>query len=125
MKPEFTVMESQKFLRHGDVPIRRLETTSLKSIPKEARPDGKILMHGEATGHHHKVESGQVLLLEKPIQMEIAGEQIQVEKFLRVEHDTILEHQEHKTIPIPIGEYLILQERQYNPFDEEIRKVMD
>lgn len=120
------VMRSHnQFLRHGDVDLRRLDSTSLRSIPLDAKPAGQILMHGEATGHHHKVKSGQVLLLEKPIQMEIAGETVQVEKFLHVEQDTVLEHQEHKTIPIPRGDYVILQERTYNPFDEQISRAMD
>lgn len=114
-----------QFLRHGDVDLRRLDSTPLMSIPLDAKPAGQILMHGEATGHHHKVKSGQVLFLEKPLQMEIAGETVQVEKFLRVEQDTVLEHQEHKTIPIPTGDYVILQERTYNPFDEQIKRAVD
>lgn len=114
-----------KFVRHGDVDIRPIESTSLKSIPKEAKPIGNILAYGEATGHDHKIKSGQVLLLEKPITVDVAGEQVQVQKFLHVEQQTELVHQEHHTKPVLPGDYLILQERQYNPFDEEIRVVQD
>lgn len=121
-----TVMESHnKFVRHGDVDLRPIETSSLKAIPAEAKPTGKILAYGEATGHNHSIKNGQVLQLEKPITVEVAGEQVQVEKFLHVEQQTELVHQEHHTKPVMPGDYLILQERQYNPFDEEIRRVMD
>ncbi len=118
-------MEYNKFLRHGDVDLRRLDATSLESIPPDAKPTGQVLMYGEATGHHHKIQNGQVLLLEKPIPVTIDGETVQVEKFLHVENDTVLEHQEHKTITVPKGDYVILQERTYNPFDEQIRRAMD
>ncbi len=116
----------EKYLRHGDVPIRRIETTSLQKLPDGLKPIGQTLAYGEVTGHHHSMRgSAQVLQLEKPIELEIAGEQMQVQKFLHVDQDAILEHQEHKTIQVPKGDYIILEERQYNPFDEEIRKVMD
>src|SRR3990167_10646378 len=106
----------EKYFRHGDVPIRRIETTTLKQIPSDAKPTGQTLAYGEVTGHHHSMKgSAQVLQLERPIELEIAGEQVQVQKFLQVEQDAILEHQEHQPIQIPKGDYIILEERQYNP----------
>jgi hypothetical protein len=121
-----TVMESHnKLFRHGDVDGIPLELTSLSSIPLDARPAGKTLMHGEATGHHHSVKNGQVLQLEKPIQVEVDGETVQVEKFLQLDKSTVLEHQEHKTRILQPGTYIIPQERSYNPFDEQIRRAVD
>lgn len=120
------VMESHnKLFRHGDVDGIPLELTSLVAIPLDARPAGKTLMLGEATDHHHSIKNGQVLQLEQPIQVEVDGEQIQVEKFLHLEKSTILEHQEHKTRILQSGDYIIPQERTYNPFDEQIRRAVD
>ncbi|TMR63389.1 hypothetical protein, partial [Streptococcus pseudopneumoniae] len=94
----------------GDVDIR-----PIGKIPKSAKLlDTKTIMYGEVTGHHHTF-GGQVLVYE-PQQndsVNIDGEQIQIQKYIGVQQDAVLEHQEHKPQTIPKGDYMILQEREW------------
>jgi len=106
----------------GDVDI-----LPIKNIPKSAKLlDTKTIMYGEASGHHHTFK-GQVLVYEpqKKETLDVHGEQIQIQKYIQVQQDAILEHQEHKPQTIPKGTYAVLQEREWDVLDNQIRRVMD
>lgn len=101
--------------RQGDVlvvPVNEIPA-GVKDVPLEA---GRlILAHGEATGHAHVVE-GEAQLLESDVaEME--------ERFLRVEQEAALVHDEHATIALPPGDYRVIRQREYSP--EAIRNVAD
>lgn len=104
-----------KTYRQGDVLI-----TAIDEVPEGLRPVPKdkgrtILAYGEATGHAHSV-IGDVELLESDIaEME--------ERFLRVEQECQVVHDEHDTIKLPAGDYVVKRQREYSP--EEIRTVAD
>jgi len=110
-------------IRHGDVDIRP------GLIPSSAKKtDTKTLAYGEVTGHHHSfAKSAQVLVFEPTNNdtVQVGNEAIPVQKYLRVKQDSVLSHQEHNPLTIPKGDYVILQERTYDPFKEEIKKVID
>ena len=106
----------------GDVDIR-----SIKNIPKSATLlKNKTVMYGEKTGHHHTF-NGQVLVFEPATGDTILarGEQIQVQKYVSVLQDAVLEHQEHEPQVIPKGNYAILQEREWDVLENQIRMVVD
>lgn len=118
-------MKSTGFIRHGDVDIRPIHTTSLKSIPTEAIPSGKTVMHGES-GHKHTIKNGQVLLLENPMEIQTKSGAKQVSKFLHVaQDDTVISHEEHLPLQIPKGDYVVLQEREMDHLAEVQRSVLD
>ena len=95
--------------RHGDLLIRKVKT-----IPQTVeKVRGNVLAKGEVTGHKHKL-SGQIQIFAN-----------QERKFFEAKQETILSHQEHKPLEIPEGKYEVIQEREWNPFDEQIRRVMD
>jgi hypothetical protein len=101
--------------RQGDILIRRVN-----EIPKRLKPVPKdhgrvILAYGEATGHCHVAE-GDVQLLAADL------EDLE-QRFLRVEHEANVVHDEHNTITLPPGDYSIERQREYSP--EEIRTVAD
>jgi len=106
----------------GDVDIREV-----KIIPKSAKfLDTKTIMYGEQTGHHHTF-NGQVLVYE-PQENEtihVRNEDVKVQKYIQVLQNAQLEHQEHQTQTIPKGNYAILQEREWDVLDQQIRRVMD
>lgn len=116
-----TVME--KFLTfQGDVDIREI-----KSIPKSAKLlDTKTVMYGEKTGHHHTF-NGQVLVYEPTEQetIQVRDEQVQIERYVQVLEDATLTHQEHAKQVIPKGNYAILQEREWDVLENQIRRVVD
>ena len=117
-------MVNNNIIRHGDVVMRKLSTTSMKSIPKDAVPTGEIVMHGES-GHTHRIQKGQVLQLETPIQIELPSGNEYVQKFMHIPQDTAISHEEHLTLEIPKEVYVITQEREIDHLAEVERTVLD
>lgn len=106
-----TYSENNSFFRHGDLLIRRID-----KIPKQCqRIDSSILAMGEKTGHHHKLE-GLFQIYENPSKI----------KFLETFETVNLTHQEHVSIFIPKGTYVVVNERQFDPFaDIKVTRVLD
>ncbi len=114
----------KKFMTiQGDVDIREI-----KSIPKSAKLlDTKTIMYGELTGHHHTFDKGQVLVYEptENDSVTVRNEQVHIQKYVSLSQDTELVHQEHATQVIPKGNYAILQEREWDVLENQIRPVID
>jgi len=109
----------------GDVDIREIV-----SIPKSAKLlNTKTIMLGEQTGHHHTFGNGQVLVYEPTendtFHIREGDDQTQVQKYVYLKQDTELVHQEHATQVIPKGNYVILQEREWDVLENQIRSVVD
>jgi hypothetical protein len=75
----------------------------LKRVPLE---NGRVILaHGEVTGHAHAVV-GEVELL--------AADLADLEsRFLRVEAEAQVVHEEHSTITLAPGDYQVLRQREY------------
>lgn len=85
-------------IRHGDVQLIRV-----KGIPTEVKKlERKELAYGEATGHAHRIDVGELF------------ETKNGELYLRVSELTNLTHEEHKKIEIVKGCYRVIIKRQYN-----------
>ncbi len=102
--------------RQGDVLI-----IATSKIPKGLKPvdreNGRIVLaHGEVTGHCHAIDSNTALFLESDL-AEMA------DRFLRVEEQVEVVHDEHDPITLPPGDYIVRRQREYSP--EEIRQVAD
>ena len=99
--------------RQGDVFITRVE-----SIPKGARRvplRHGILVHGELTGHSHRLDDSISATL-----FGGAGSEL----FLDVgSGGARIVHEEHGTIELPVGFYRAWRQREYTP--EAIRVVRD
>lgn len=109
-------MSTNKLYRQGDV----LLIPTDKAFPKGAKPaplDGGrvILAYGEVTGHCHEV-IGDVEFLAADLD-EMA------DRFLRVEKEASVVHDEHTTIRLPAGDYVVRRQREYTP--EAIVRVAD
>ncbi len=89
-------------------------------VIKVSEIKGKKLNHlivaaGEATGHCHTITEGEAELYEYEGIL-----------FLKVISNTAeLTHQEHKTIVLPKGDYIVKRVREYDHFSEEAKKVRD
>lgn len=104
--------------RQGDVLI-----TSIKSIPDGVVPVERdagrlVLAYGEVTGHAHAIASPEADLFATPGATAEA-----VDRFLRVRSQVALEHEEHATITLPPGDYVVRRQREYTP--ESSRMVAD
>lgn len=81
-------------LRQGDIAL-----IAIDRIPIRAKAQGHlVLAHGEATGHHHAVYGRATLF--RPEGWGSGG-------WLAVEETSELRHEEHHTLTIPPGRYLV------------------
>lgn len=103
--------ERSAVLRQGDIML----------IPVEEIPDGlkkvplmggrMVLAEGEATGHVHAIE-GEAQFLATDLE-ELEG------RFLAVEQEAELVHDEHDTITVPPGNYEVRRQREYDGLEEQ------
>lgn len=101
--------------RQGDVLLVRVD--DLPQGMRDATADDRIVLaYGEVTGHAHAVypeikvidgERKKVL----PAKLWDAG----AERYLQVLEKTALEHEEHASIELPVGNYKVIQQREYDP----------
>ena len=98
-----------KLYRHGDLLIRQID-----KIPESATPlSTSIIAHGE-NGNTHKLHGSQQVY-------ETPDKQIHFE----AKQDVSLKHQEHSTLKISKGNYVVVHEREYNPFKNIQEEVID
>lgn len=101
-------------IRHGDVILKPVDEVS----GKLEKLKEYTLAHGEVTGHHHTlyaVNHGALLNLYTDKER----------RFLDLNDSWALRHQEHREIIVPPGIYEIGIEREYDPFERIMRKVID
>lgn len=86
------------------------------AIPAAGKPAGRILAHGEVTGHCHQLTEASDGLL-----VEVDGV-----LYLRVgAGGAEIVHEEHRPITVPPGEYRVGRVQEYDHFAEEARRVVD
>lgn len=100
-------------IRQGDVLFRSVKKTQKKGLSKGKSP---ILVHGEATGHAHRLSSldGVNVFVDEngvPSAVEVSSSSVDVL------------HEEHGTVSLPKGSYDVILQREYHP--EENRRVLD
>lgn len=102
--------------RQGDVLIVPAEKIPVGVEPVKREGGRVILAHGEVTGHAHAIKDKRAALFLDPKLMAV---------FMHISGDApvALEHDEHDTIQVPPGDYLVIRQREYSP--EEIRNVAD
>ena len=102
--------------RHGDLLFKPIDELPAKSTMKKQKD--RILALGEATGHKH------VLVGNAQIYNKLDG-QGQETKYLELNEDCVVNHQEHNTLKISKGNYVIQMEREYDPFKDIQVRVED
>lgn len=93
--------------RHGDLLIKE----STKKVDKTKKSNKLTLALGEATGHHHTLYADGFIYGDSSV--------------FELPQDTPLRHQEHNEIVIEKGVYETFMEIEYDPFNEELKKVVD
>ena len=100
-------MNETKMIRQGDVLVFRCdsaETKGAKRVKKD--PRGVVLAEGEATGHHHRIQSpGVCMLFRKGT----------TDRVLTVARDIVqLVHEEHSAISISKGTYKVRRQVEWS-----------
>ena len=87
-------------------------------VPVDRDRRGRLVIaEGETTGHCHAILDDPATLFAQADLDEMA------DRFLKVEKDVQLVHEEHGTINLAPGGYVVRHKREYAP--EEIRRVID
>jgi len=86
--------------RQGDLLI-----VKIKKVPQDAvKLNNRILAEGEATGHMHELDKGEVYEWKGTLYFSVP------------ENDAItLKHPEHNPITFESGEYKVIRQREYEP----------
>lgn len=103
----------KKLYRHGDLLIRQIDKLP-QGLVKST--DKNVLAFGEVTGHSHRLTIPECVVLQEPKTMK---------KFINLNQETELIHEEHDTIQIPKGLFEVVNEREFDPFEQEIKQVLD
>ena len=102
--------------RHGDVLIIPTTKQDLSKLEPLSKPDEDIVLaEGEVTGHTHRIAAKWLATLYVIHETQ--------QRILKVQQEATLQHEEHNSIILPPGDYLVMQQREYTP--EAIRNVMD
>ena len=104
--------------RQGDVLIVATNTIPENTQPVERENGRVVLAHGEATGHAHVIDDPTVLFLESDL-----GEL--ADRFLRVEQECVVTHDEHDAITLPPGSYVVRRQREYPSADMPPMQIAD
>lgn len=109
--------ETMKIIRQGDVLLKEV-----RELPKNAKElthkKEMTLALGEATGHHHT-------LYETTQGSSICEFLSDTGRFIKLDTEWLLRHQEHDKGIVPPGLYEIKIEREYDPFAKIMKKVVD
>ena len=109
-------MQKQIVYRQGDVLLKKID-----SIPSNAKPiKNKVVAEGE--GHHEHVVTDNIEVFVSDESMFLA-----VNKAGRLEHVVTGTRTpaEHNAIDLPEGNYEVVLQREYDPFEKTIQQVRD
>lgn len=101
-------VEKLGMLRQGEVLLQKI-----KVLPPGLVAKDKVLAHGEATGHSHRLVGQCQVLTDGKTQ------------FVITEAESILQHEEHKTVTVPPGLFKVTIQREYDIVRDEVRAVSD
>ena len=97
--------------RHGDVLLEKVEV-----LPKGGKKRKNMtVMEGELTGHHHRFTSGATVL-----DYPNGDIFVQVKSIIAP-----LIHEEHDKIEVPKGNYKVIRQREYDPYQDTIERIKD
>ena len=86
--------------RQGDLLIIKIPAIPALAVQQQS----KVLAEGEATGHFHKLDSGEVYEENGTLYFKVDNNST-----------TALEHPEHATITFDPGVYKVIRQREYEP----------
>ena len=99
--------------RHGDVALTHVDVVPNGAVQVFVGKNYTVA-EGEVTGHAHRVFAPAVVV------WEFGGE-----RFMVVDGESTITHEEHGTKTITPGIYKIGIQKEYDPFAQRIREVVD
>ena len=110
-------MKQKRFMaRQGDVLIRQID-----EIPENAEEtDNKVIAVGEGYHEHKVIGEVSVFSAEKSLYLSVNT----VGQLVHVKTGTTLQA-DHLPIVLPAGNYEVIHQRQYNPYENTINNILD
>ena len=108
--------------RHGDILLLPVSHTDLPGLDDRKVQSRKrvILARGEVTGHHH------TLVADEGTEFDVIRSDTGDGLWLSLSEAATLTHQEHNTLNIPAGNYLLVNQREEDGSSERgFRNVLD
>lgn len=110
-------MKMQTILRQGDVLLRRTNkkpTATAKTVLDEGRV---ILAYGEVTGHAHQVITAEDIAVDNrdDVPAQQLFEESDGSRLLVITQPSLLRHEEHDRIDLPVGNYEVIRQSEYTP----------
>jgi hypothetical protein len=106
--------------RQGDVLVIPVDEVPAGLVPvKRDDRDRIVLAEGEVTGHAHAIAAPDAELFSDPSATADAAD-----RYLRVRSIATLDHEEHGTITLTPGDYIVRRQREWTDQDEP-RPVLD
>ena len=95
-------------IRHGDLLVE-----SCNQIPQGAKErKTNVILDGEVTGHTHRLIGGTILDVDEAT-------------YLTVPETATIVHEEHNTVVLPAGDYIVTRQREFDPYEKAARQVQD
>ena len=111
-RDDYTLKPTDGYAVQGDVPLIKRD-----KIPANLAPvKGNILRYGEVTGHHHVVDA-------PPDTFQLYADDHGTVLAMELFGPVAIRHQEHGTIELPPGVYVIPEQVEYDGAEE--RRVLD
>jgi len=104
-------------MQQGDVLLQQVERLPAGVI-RSPRQGKLVLARGENTGHSHAIESEKASLW-------LLTKDGVTELYLEVREPVVIEHDEHKPLPVPAGVYRVGRVKEYDYFAEMERQIID
>ena len=108
--------KNPKLYRHGDLLIKRVDQIPVNAILLSTN----IIAHGE-NGNTHKLHGSHQVYGTHSSQ----NYRIIEPTYFQAKEEISLKHQEHSTLKIEKGNYVIVHEREYDPFKGIEQEVID
>lgn len=106
-----------KQYRQGDVLVEEIQ-----DIPEDCeRRKDNLIVAGEVSDHGHFIINAELLEMGEELFIDVA-EQAELKHLTISTKDTT---NEHHTIQIPKGKYKVINQREYDPYTESTKKIVD
>jgi len=100
----------EKIYRQGDLLFERIDKIPGGVLPSKSN----IILRGEATGHAHRLENGQIF---NTFTMRRVHEFGKNEIFIRAERNARIVHEEHGILELEAGFYMVIRQREFLTLD--------
>ena len=111
----------KNLIRHGDLLFRPVERPDKALTPRKS----KIILEGEVTGHAHRLDQGEAVILDQYEKTWRSEEPKLRASYVHVTSPATVIHEEHHTVTLLPGLYEVIRAREFDYTAAAARNVRD